>query len=747
MSFELHHLPHVTSRLVRTSGRVFELWSPNSSQIPFFPGITRADFFPQVPRNPSERRYDGRVGVNDCIYTPQLRTWRTLTMLRLYPMFVDRLCSLSRELQTRMAALRLILNPISTTWENGPTFATVRNIEMLRRMSYWEEAVNLGVALQRSFREMDAWVSRTNIGGWFNGTSEDMVLRYMLARIPCLVIHEYQSDEMPRPSVRTFPNFLQNTEVESLLSDMNPYQQIARRAGLLDSITVGDDGRGLAPFATAEAERHSSSPRSSPAQSSAAGGPGLELGAPATPARSSAAGSLRRESSSSATPARALLRYLPSASRATTPSASSSSSMTIAPLPTPLTTRQDSAPARTEESPAPSSSTDNRFAVAPLERRTLKQGRVDWIVPPPIAQPNPKVKDWENWKLSDEFYGTMTWTAVGKAKAKSLSYERKRYDRNHKRVLHLDRYDTPPGVLEPTRFGEPVPSYPWIYPSGNKGIPKPVSRWMYHNREAKRWEVGNRAMVPSALSLPRIEQDTGNGATSRKGKAVATGAEDKDEEMRDVELPAEGVAASHIMVLNGLDADITAVMFREFARDAFWNADVDDYDEAARYSRDLWTPETTPEEPGQALDPSADVNPMEWDSPARSYEPPVDYASSSLPLAEHFPLHPAQRLIPLPLQLAPEDSLYKQPRLDGDEPEFEESVSPAKKRVRRGRRAGQVIQDAEVKRKAREAQAEALMDQDDNMVNEDFVEWVTSLDAVAEAEGGDDDEDPPIAGY
>lgn len=319
MSFNLLQLPRVSSRLVRTNGRTFELWSPNSSQLPFLPGVFRSDFFPEVPRNPSERRYDGHVGVHDCLYVPQyLRQdvghWpfmRRITQVgsdnyaaaafaplvdywedagpntlagQLDPAFIDRLSALSRELQARMLALRPLLSATSVTWENRPAFATVASIEMLRRVRYWDEAVDLGVALQRNLWEMEAWVlfvgqrktwnalnlcalrnttmevaDEQYIGRWVNGTSEEVVLRYMHSRIPCFVVHEYQSDEMPRTGVRTFQNFLQNTEVEALLSDMNPYQQIARRAGLLDSITVGEDGRGMAPFATAEAERRSSS--------------------------------------------------------------------------------------------------------------------------------------------------------------------------------------------------------------------------------------------------------------------------------------------------------------------------------------------------------------------------------------------------------------------------------------------------------------------------------------------------------
>ncbi|KAJ7108801.1 hypothetical protein C8R44DRAFT_884830 [Mycena epipterygia] len=1132
MSFELRHLPRVTSRLVRTNGRIFELWSPNSAQIPFFPGVVRPNFFPEVPRNPSERRYDGHVGVHDCLHTPQyLRQdvghwpfmrrithvddddyaaaafapltdyWRDVgphTLAgRLDPEFIDRLCTLSRELQARMSALRHLLSPTSTTWENRPAFASVTNLEMLRNVKYWEEAVDLGVALQRSLREMDAWVSyvgqqrswnalnldalrRTTmdvadeqyIGGWINGTSEDVVLRYMLARVPCFVVHEYQSDEMPRSSVCTFPNFLQNTEVEALLSDMNPYQQIARRGGLLDSITTGDDGRGMAPFATAEAERRSSSvfleslpslvlpplpTQPAPARHSAAGGWGSTVSAsnsnaPRPPRAIVRCGGLEARTERfgypraiircgglearepGVTPARKLLLHPPTASHALALSVPSAHSSATIPAPA-SNPRQTIATSLTPGPSAPPSSAANRFEALPLERRTIEQGRVDWIVPPPIAAPNPNIKDWEHWELADELYDCMMWTAVGKAKAKNLSYPLTRYDRDRKRILHLDHYDPPPGVLDHERFGEPVPSFPWIYPSGDKGIPKHASRWMYKDREAKRGEVGKLAIVPSAASLPLIESAAEGEMSRGKGKAAATEDDDDEEELGVADVPEEGGIATCVIVLDGLDDSITAVMFRAFARDALWNAraeptsivhgqgriwvrfvdatgglrafgslhslgydvraswaSLDDFEEAARYSRDLWTPETTAEEaaaPGtseasdtmevdypvrppsrlalalvtpeapspSAMDasstppvtsnvgpttpttvrhppspvrhlpsptpppreispqplactmdigtsvstmrqlqlshlarPSSPISgllartsapppsepramrqengirgpvkraleerfsdprdvarrplekrftsplaassskwritrprhtpataPLSWRSPPslarrfstppplsasssrlpppdvtngytfatipwssrppppssadpfalppRGIRSPSEYYPSPLPLAERFPLHPAQGLIPLPLRLAPEDSPCKRPWLDKEDRELGEpgvTDSPAKKRVRRGRRAGRVIQDAEARRKAREAQAEALMDVDNDMANEDFVEWVATLDAVAEAEAQeereeelvvteqkwstDDDDDPPIAG-
>ncbi|KAJ7142838.1 hypothetical protein C8R44DRAFT_726152 [Mycena epipterygia] len=181
---------------------------------------------------------------------------------------------------------------------------------------------------------------------------------------------------------------------------------------------------------------------------------------------------------------------------------------------------------------------------------------------------------------------------------------------------------------------------------------------MYKDREAKCWEISEQAMVPSAVSLPLIEGDVEGERSKRKGKAVATEDDDK-EELRVVDVPEKGEITTCVIMFDGLDDSITMVMFRAFTCNTFWNAhaepisiihgqgqiwvrfadatgglrvfgslhslgydvraswaSLDDFEEAAHYSHDLWTLETTAEEatvPGT----SEASNMMEVDCPVQ----------------------------------------------------------------------------------------------------------------------------------
>ncbi|KAF8175925.1 hypothetical protein K438DRAFT_1979430 [Mycena galopus ATCC 62051] len=71
LGFQLPTIGAYHSRLVRVGGRSYLIWSPNSLQDPFYPGV-----FPpldQVPRaaDRAQRRYDGYGGPADFTRAPQ----------------------------------------------------------------------------------------------------------------------------------------------------------------------------------------------------------------------------------------------------------------------------------------------------------------------------------------------------------------------------------------------------------------------------------------------------------------------------------------------------------------------------------------------------------------------------------------------------------------------------------------------------------------------------------------------------
>ncbi|KAF8238337.1 hypothetical protein L208DRAFT_1213639, partial [Tricholoma matsutake] len=59
-------------RLVASGRRVWELWSPNSSQGAFYPGVPPADFQLSCRSDEMQQRYDGHLGRYDPMVSPQL---------------------------------------------------------------------------------------------------------------------------------------------------------------------------------------------------------------------------------------------------------------------------------------------------------------------------------------------------------------------------------------------------------------------------------------------------------------------------------------------------------------------------------------------------------------------------------------------------------------------------------------------------------------------------------------------------
>ncbi|KAJ7858944.1 hypothetical protein B0H14DRAFT_3864239 [Mycena olivaceomarginata] len=71
MRFELPQVLRYTGRDVDCWGAVYGVWSPNSTQQPFFPGRMKAGFFSLYPQDLSQRRFDGQPGCFDPLEVPQ----------------------------------------------------------------------------------------------------------------------------------------------------------------------------------------------------------------------------------------------------------------------------------------------------------------------------------------------------------------------------------------------------------------------------------------------------------------------------------------------------------------------------------------------------------------------------------------------------------------------------------------------------------------------------------------------------
>ncbi|KAJ7129953.1 hypothetical protein C8R46DRAFT_1236341 [Mycena filopes] len=261
MIFDLHQVPLLTSRIVKCNDHVFELWSPNSAQRPFFPGNIRADYVPAPAERRDYRRYDGHSGKHDCMVVPQYFLghrphWpflRRSSMVaatdpayaayevliphwevedgeprrgRLTLKFMARLRALNSELDLRMDDFRNALGVTSPAWIGRPRLPSSAHLYSLSELRSWEATVDAGVAVQRGIREKEAWIAFAQarldlheisdsallyeempparedyIGMWVNGMEERAVLRYMKSGVPCFIVHEYKHSALSRDAM------------------------------------------------------------------------------------------------------------------------------------------------------------------------------------------------------------------------------------------------------------------------------------------------------------------------------------------------------------------------------------------------------------------------------------------------------------------------------------------------------------------------------------------------------------------
>ncbi|KAJ6491301.1 hypothetical protein C8R47DRAFT_1070862 [Mycena vitilis] len=778
MGFDLRHIPRITSRIVRMEGHVYELWSPNSTQLPFLAGVPRPDWMPGTPRLLSERRYDGHAGRHDCLHAPQYyrsraKHWpfmRRASMVlpgdyaelayapltRFWqrdpanpfrgafdPPFIAGLSALRRSLDQQMethrdlASYRSRSRPSNkpTDWETRPAYATEDSIARLLAVRTWDEAVDAGVAVQRGLREKEAWLhlfearnqqrrlpfallkkedmplaQERFIGVWINGADEELTLRYMRAGVPCFIAHEYTSSTLTRDQVsvvKVYADFLEGTELPELLGDNNPYQRIARNQGALDNIVLGDDGRGLQLPALATDEMRSSSLF-------------LEQLAPleTSPLPSRAPSPSREDRQSAGAPSQA------------------APSKDWRPYPRPPSPREArsaiekpwaqagwsaSAPSRPSladilphaiEAPSSSRASRDKYQARPLEYQSVDPQRSSWIVPPPIQKAPDKGK-WVKFEL-DEVHQLPAFVRRGaNAEVESSNLW---YDRENKRRLYFGHFVPPEGVLDEDRFGAPVPRYPFFAEDGNRWAPQPPSNWMYTTPDSPRYNVGKRAVAPAPARLPLLTRDgnTAEQAGKGKGKVAEAGEEESEEEEHgmEVDVPNPSDEPSSVVVLDGLDAQISAVEFARLGRDAFYAGratplmiiraqgrmwlrfetitqgrgafgalggvardigvqfrPVAEFEERVLYTTDVWYPETDDEPPGQ------DVV-MEMESGIE--EIAVSAGSSAVKAVSPSPPDSPPSLMPTPPPVAPEPTSSRPNTREGSKrsPESKAAQTP-----------------------------------------------------------------------
>ena len=469
----------VSARLVAFRHQLFEIWSPNSAQTPFYPGLRDFTVRLSISLPPSQRRCDGHMGRFDPTISPQhynpqipwlpfirrlsdgshpehqafLTVWRPTSGSNrgmVDPHYLRQLASRSQSLLYCLGEQATIEGLRPAVWEGRPTGPSPQDIErVLGGERTFDHTVDFLSRVQTDLKIMSAWIRMAHlviqgsdsnsspitpipdaddsmVGVWLNGTTEEDGLWLLQHGVPCFIIHEVEKPAHLRRVMQNsdrLPNFWQNTPVASLCFDVNPVDvAVSRDRGILHDL---ETDIGLATQAP-EADGRSRDRSSPHAQ-------GFVDGCYQDP-------------------------------RVPTPS---------------------------------------RFAPPEI---TVVNGMV---IPPPVALVK-QGKQWSRWIWETNSEGEGYLSRVGKRNEDGGSF--KYYDRENCRSLLLDdRLKAPEHYFaDPAIYGLPAPRVRYYEPGNKELYERAGSHWVYLQKEPKRENIGRKYTPPastSALIPPRNTTD------------------------------------------------------------------------------------------------------------------------------------------------------------------------------------------------------------------------------------------------
>ncbi|KJA13697.1 hypothetical protein HYPSUDRAFT_59756 [Hypholoma sublateritium FD-334 SS-4] len=289
-------LPQFTLRsscFVRAQHRLFEIWSPNSKQRPYYPGVRNPDHVAGL-FDEDYLRCDGHLGRFDPTSCPQLfspeKPWLgfvknsaepdlvefSLTPLEWEPSgpgslrgymgtdYLRRLHHRQQEIMETMDSLARIQQVHPSIWERRPVCDDDVMDDLNTTYLSYGQAVDLMAKAHRCLKHQDAWnrmavallrdvehpvdpidipVPRADeslMGVWLNGTTELDGLRLLRHKVPCFVLSEVFSaeDHQRAQKCTVLEDFVTRTPVEWMSSDLYMYHTALTQAGfqLLDSV-------------------------------------------------------------------------------------------------------------------------------------------------------------------------------------------------------------------------------------------------------------------------------------------------------------------------------------------------------------------------------------------------------------------------------------------------------------------------------------------------------------------------------
>ncbi|RDB18867.1 hypothetical protein Hypma_014482 [Hypsizygus marmoreus] len=487
-----------SGRIVSTAKGIWELWSPNSSQTPFYPGIPPPFATSVYHSDITQRRYDGHLGRFDFCVSPQSlatdRLWRGFVLRpasgfqkldecpeyelihrvwdkastsgRLFPSFIAKLSNRAVQLGTDPLVFSDIPMDRFNLWKDRPVAPNAEDIQALSAIQRFDEAVDKVVEIQRRLRDTAAWLvmakmmttevsissealrkrpiplaNEDYIGTWVNGANLEDVTWLLYHGVPCFLIHEVtpfeKSNDIPGPSNR-YPwakSFVEDTEALLLYPKRNGYDVIAARYPNPPVNRRTSPIDPAQPVVSHPDHRHRSSSR-------AQGWQGRIIG------------------------------Y------------------------------------ETREPPVDWSNwkADTSFDADPLEYVRLHPAHVDWLRPPPIAVPSGKWSIWVEDTTDDLDLIPCIRKARNSERIDPDDFgDGPYYDRDERREMYFATTVTiPPGYISRiTDFGLPVPRMLFLHEVNHKVARAKASRWMYYSR-LPAGNANNRERTPSPRRLPPL---------------------------------------------------------------------------------------------------------------------------------------------------------------------------------------------------------------------------------------------------
>ncbi|KAJ6460497.1 hypothetical protein C8R47DRAFT_1226258 [Mycena vitilis] len=269
---------HYYGREVECGNQRYEIWSPNSCQDPFYPGIRNGSFPLKPPLRPEQRRYDGQLGRFDPTISPQaydperpwlgfIRSPRYVSDLdmelvlepvtlhwvsepdsgfrgRIEPSFLRSLVDVNSTADAAIRVLHEVRYTRVALWNLRLCAPSAEDLDKLRVVTRYDDAVDRVREVQRQLVEKEGWVrlalcwkeSRPRIedmrslpikpaddglmGVWLNGMPEYDSLYFLTqTAVPCFLIHELTAEE-PRGYL-VARSFIEGTPIQPLL---DPYR-------------------------------------------------------------------------------------------------------------------------------------------------------------------------------------------------------------------------------------------------------------------------------------------------------------------------------------------------------------------------------------------------------------------------------------------------------------------------------------------------------------------------------------------